>query len=79
MGAGSGELAAGERRRRVAAILAAGVGRVRQVARCAGGSEVSDSGAGGLEVVSKLRLSVSRGLANGSPARANEAKNDRTF
>lgn len=74
-----GELAAGERRRRVAAILAVGVVRVRQAARCAGGREVSDSGAAGLEVVSKVRLSVSRGRANGSPARANEARNDRTF
>lgn len=68
----AGELTPVERRRRVAAILAAGVVRVRQAAKCAGAGEISEFCGEGLEVVSKPRLSVSQRLAIGRRERESE-------
>jgi hypothetical protein len=73
--ADSGEqLSPTERRQQVAAILALGVLRYCRIARLAGSEELSESRPQGLEVVSKARLSVSRGRSTASAS----TKGDRT-
>jgi hypothetical protein len=52
-----------ERRRQVAAVLAQGVIRHRRIAELADVGDFSRSRNPGLEVASKTRLSVSKGLA----------------
>lgn len=58
------DLTPDERRRQVAAILALGVVRHRNLAQLAEVGQVSQSPGAGLELVSETRLSVSHGLAN---------------
>jgi hypothetical protein len=66
------QLSPNQRRQQVAAILALGVLRYCRIARLAGSEELSESRAEGLEVVSKARLSVSRGRSTASANKTGE-------
>ena len=72
-----GDLTPEERRRQVAAILAQGVARHRNSAELATSGQFSAPCDTGLELVSKTRLSVSKGLANGARDPEREVNDER--